>query len=31
MNPYENLRRMEQKAREFGFDLREYYKDKRKE
>ena len=25
MNPYENLHRMEQKARELGFDLREYY------
>ena len=25
MNPYENLRRMEQKARELGFDLKVYF------
>lgn len=30
MNPYENLRRMEQKARELGFDLREYYMKEKK-
>lgn len=30
MNPYVNLRRMEQKAREFGFDLQEYYSEKEK-
>lgn len=30
MNPYENLRRMEQKAREFGFDLKEYYTKRKK-
>lgn len=28
LNPYTNLRRMEQKAREFGFDLAEHYKGK---
>lgn len=31
MNPYENLHRMEQKAREFGFDLREYYLKEKKQ
>ena len=30
MNPYENLQRMEQKARELGFDLREYYMKEKK-
>ena len=30
MNPYENLRRMEQKAQELGFDLREYYMKEKK-
>ncbi len=28
LNPYISLRRMEQKAREFGFDLAEHYKGK---
>ncbi len=31
MNPYLNLRRMEQKAREFGFDLQEYYMKEKKQ
>lgn len=30
MNPYTNLQRMEQKAQELGFDLREYYEGKKK-
>ena len=30
LNPYENLRRMEQKAREFGFDLKEHYNNRKK-
>lgn len=28
LNPYRNLERMEAKAREFGFDLREYFSEK---